>query len=172
MAAEYDRERELKQFEDSKLGVKGLVDSQIQKIPQIFLQDQLSTNYEDSKFGDVVVVVPTIDFGGIHENKVVRSEIIKKIREACESWGFFQIVNHGIPVSVMDEMVAGVRRFHEQDDDEVKKQFYSRDVTKKFYYNSNFDLYKASAANWRDSFYSVLAPDSPDPQELPSVCRY
>lgn len=170
MAAENDRENELKQFDDSKVGVKGLVDSQIQKVPRIFLHDQLITNYEDSKF----VVVPTIDFRGIHENKVVRSETIKKIREACESVGFFQIVNHGIPVSVMDEMVAGVRRFHEQDDDDggVKKQFYSRDVTKKFYYNSNFDLYKSSAANWRDSFYSVLAPDSPEPEELPSVCRY
>lgn len=171
--AEYDRNRELEEFDDSKVGVKGLVDAQIPKIPRMFIHDdqnQIKPNHENLT-NSCQFDVPIVDFEGIYEeNSVFRSKIIKKIKEACESWGFFQIVNHGIPVRVIDEMIDAVRGFHEQDS-EVKKLFYSRDFTKKFIYNSNFDLYQAPAANWRDSFYCIVAPDPPQPQELPPVCR-
>ena len=40
-------------------------------------------------------------------------------------------------------------------------------------YLSNFDLYKSDAANWRDTLGYEIAPDLPDPSELPEVCcRY
>jgi isopenicillin N synthase-like dioxygenase len=168
---EYDRRRELKEFDDTKVGVKGLVDSQIPKIPRIFVHDHQIKSQEKLSPNNSQLDVPIVDFEGIHENNtVVRSEIIKKVREACEYWGFFQIVNHGIPVRIMDEMLDAVRGFHEQDS-EVKKQFYSRDVTKKFIYNTNFDLYQAPAANWRDTISCNLAPDPPHPEQLPAVCR-
>lgn len=177
MAEEYDRRRELKEFDDSKAGVKGLVDSKIQKIPRIFQHKQLKSEPKNCSSNNNIIGIstdiPIIDFAaGIQENTVSsRSETVKKIREACESWGFFQIVNHGIPVGVMDEMVDAVRRFHEEE--EVKKQlYYSRDVTKKFIYNSNFDLYQAPATNWRDTVFCILAPDPPEPEELPPVFRY
>nr|XP_016457103.1 PREDICTED: 1-aminocyclopropane-1-carboxylate oxidase homolog 8-like [Nicotiana tabacum] len=86
-----------------------------------------------------------------------------------ENWGFFQIVNHEIPSSVMEKVLEGVRHFHEQDS-EVKKEFYSRDDTRKFTYNTNFDLHKAKTANWRVTFYGVMAPNPPHPEEMPEVC--
>uniref|UniRef100_A0A5B6Z0K6 Fe2OG dioxygenase domain-containing protein n=1 Tax=Davidia involucrata TaxID=16924 RepID=A0A5B6Z0K6_DAVIN len=100
----------------------------------------------------------------------LRSEIINKVGDASEKWGFFQLVNHGIPLGVMDEMIDGVRKFNEQDT-EVKKHFYSRDFTKRFVYMSNFDLYQAPAACWRDTINCVMAPHPPHPQELPLLCR-
>jgi isopenicillin N synthase-like dioxygenase len=167
----YDRKSELKDFDDSKTGVKGLVDAGVSKIPRIFIHeknqlDNISTRSSvASQFS-----VPIIDFEGVDGDAAQRGKIIEKVRDACERWGFFQVLNHGIPVNVMDDMIDGVRRFYEQDT-EVKKGFYSRDTTRKFKYNSNFDLYEAPAANWRDSFACVMAPQSPDPQELPAVCR-
>ncbi|KAH1091328.1 hypothetical protein J1N35_018585 [Gossypium stocksii] len=73
--------------------------------------------------------------------------------------GFFQVINHGIPLTTLDEMIDGIRRFHEQDK-EAKKEFYSRDNSRKVIYNSNFDLYVAEAANWRDTLRCVMAPCS------------
>ncbi|KAL3507675.1 hypothetical protein ACH5RR_033057 [Cinchona calisaya] len=167
--AEYDRKSELKEFDDTKAGVKGLVDAQIAKIPRMFIHHQRKLE-KNLSFGNTHLNVPVVDFGGINQSLDHRREIIKRIRDACERWGFFQIVNHGIPVSVMDQMIEGVRRFHEQDT-EMKKHFYSRDVTKKFIYNSNFDLYQAPASNWRDSFYCIMAPDPPEPEQFPALCR-
>ncbi|KAK3024889.1 hypothetical protein RJ639_044026 [Escallonia herrerae] len=168
---EDDRKSELKAFDDSKSGVKGLVDAGMKKIPRIFIHDQVKLDEISSSAESQFSTIPIIDFIGIEKDAALRSEIIEKVRDASERWGFFQVVNHGIPQSVMDRMIDGVRRFHEQDT-EVKKQFYSRDVTRRFIYNSNFDLYQAPAANWRDTISCIIAPDPPDPQELPMICRY
>lgn len=82
---------------------------------------------------------------------------------------FFQVVNHGIPQSVLEEMWNGVRRFYEQGI-EVKKQWNTRDTSKKVVYNSNFDLFKSASANWRDTTYCNMA-SQPPADELPEACR-
>ncbi|XP_052188597.1 1-aminocyclopropane-1-carboxylate oxidase homolog 1-like [Diospyros lotus] len=164
-----DRRSELKAFDDSRTGVKGLVDAGITKIPRIFLHDKALLPHKSAS-GESRFVVPIIDFEPINSGQERRREIVKKVRDACENWGFFQVINHGVPTSVLGEMIEGDRRFHEQDA-EVKKQFYSRDVTRKFIYNSNFDLFQAPATNWRDTISCVMAPQPPHPEELPAVCR-
>ncbi|KAK6138890.1 hypothetical protein DH2020_027371 [Rehmannia glutinosa] len=170
--SKYDRARELKAFDDTKAGVKGLVDAGIEKIPQIFIlpKDNKTNEAEADNFDKVDFSIPVIDLEGIGNDSKLHQEIVEKIRHASESWGFFQVVNHGIPVSVLEEMLRGVRRFNEQDG-EVKKQFYTRDVTRKVVYNSNFDLYTSPAANWRDTFFCFMAPNPPKPEELPDSCR-
>lgn len=166
---EYDRKTELQAFDSSKSGVKGLVDAGVTKIPRIFIHEKSNLTQDENTFSQHSGI-PIIDFEGVDKSIGKRSEIIKRIRYSCENWGFFQVINHGIPVSILDEIIQGVRRFHEQDS-EVKKQFYSRDVTKNFIYNSNFDLYQAPAANWRDTITCIMRPQCPDPEELPIVCR-
>ncbi|KAL5543144.1 hypothetical protein UlMin_010854 [Ulmus minor] len=166
----YDRLGELKAFDETKAGVKGLVDAGISEIPRIFHHppDEFE---ENSTSGESQFSIPVIDLGGLMEDSIQRKEIVDKVRIASETWGFFQIVNHGIPVSVMDEMKDGVRRFYEQDT-EIKKEYYSRDITKPIVYNSNFDLYSGKSTNWRDTFLCLMAPNSPKAEELPEVCRY
>ncbi|KAL0376767.1 UNVERIFIED_CONTAM: Deacetoxyvindoline 4-hydroxylase [Sesamum calycinum] len=164
----YDRLSELKAFDDSKSGVKGLVDAGVTKVPRIFINDNDMPESDQCNFNSQVIV-PVIDLSGMHD-AANRAGIVSRVKEACEKWGFFLIINHELPVSVMDEMIAGVRRFHELDA-EVKKKYYVRGVMKKFRYTSNFGLYKTQAATWRDTITCVMAPHSPDPQELPDVCR-
>ncbi|KAI8561019.1 hypothetical protein RHMOL_Rhmol04G0302900 [Rhododendron molle] len=168
---EYDRKSELKAFDDQKTGVKGLVDAGVTKIPRIFIHDKSQLN-DISTTSSVAPLfsVPIIDFGGVDQGSAQRSGIIEKVRDACEKFGFFQVVNHGIADYVMDDMIDGVLRFHEEDT-EVKKGFYSSDVMRKFKYNSNFDLYTGPATNWRDTVYCIMAPEPPEPQELPAVCK-
>ncbi|XP_060959802.1 1-aminocyclopropane-1-carboxylate oxidase homolog 1 [Cannabis sativa] len=173
----YDRLSELQCFDDTKSGVKGLIDSGISKLPLIFYdptndlsnknsiceESHLSNNNNNNNNNNI----PIIDLGGVTTQ---RKEIVNRVKEASETWGFFQIVNHGISESVLEAMKNGARRFYEQDD-EKKKEFYTRDVTKKFVYNSNIDLFHSSAAHWRDSFFSYMAPNPPNPQDLPEACR-
>lgn len=172
----YDRKSELKAFDETKEGVKGLVEARITKVPPMFIHP-LSQRHSDDVSGSVKksseqFLFPVIDMegiDGIHDARKKRKEIVEKIRDASQTWGFFQVVNHGIPEFVLEEMIDGVRRFYEQET-EVKKQWYTRDSTKRFRYNSNFDLYSSPAANWRDTFYCTVAPNPPKPEELPEAC--
>ncbi|PKI60148.1 hypothetical protein CRG98_019492 [Punica granatum] len=66
-----------------------------------------------------------------------------------------------------DESNAGVKGL----DSEVKREFHSRDLSKKVTYFSNFDLYQAPTANSRDTLLSVMEPDPSSQEELPDVCR-
>ncbi|XP_057959499.1 1-aminocyclopropane-1-carboxylate oxidase homolog 1-like [Malania oleifera] len=165
----YDRLSEIKAFDETKRGVKGLVDAGVVEIPRMFFNppDGLEKAPGD---GLTQFVFPVIDLGGMDRDPIRRKEVVDEVRKAAESWGFFEVVNHGIPVSVLEEMLAGVRRFYEQDD-EVKMELYTRDTSRRLYYNSNFDLYSASAANWRDTYNCIMAPNPPQPEELPAVCR-
>ncbi|KAE8714625.1 1-aminocyclopropane-1-carboxylate oxidase-like protein 3 [Hibiscus syriacus] len=133
----YDQASEVKAFDETKAGVKGLVDAGISEVPRIF-------HVPPNTFGETDVPsatqfrIPVIDLQGVKDDP--------------------------------EEMKVCVRMFFEQDD-ELKKQYYTRDNTKKVVYNSNFDLLTAPAANWRDSVYYNLAPDPPKPEELPEPFR-
>ncbi|PIA28373.1 hypothetical protein AQUCO_07000002v1 [Aquilegia coerulea] len=164
----YDRQRDLKLFDDTKAGVKGLVDEGVTKIPRIFITP--SDNLVTRPASDVRFRIPVIDLRGIDNDFTQRTSVMEEILHASETWGFFQLLNHGIPLNVMGEMVEAVRSFNEQPQ-EMKAEYYTRDLTKKVMYNSNFDLYKAPATNWRDSLFAIAAPDYLDPEELPVAFR-
>nr|XP_043627439.1 1-aminocyclopropane-1-carboxylate oxidase homolog 1-like [Erigeron canadensis] len=161
----YDRLAEVKAFDETKAGVKGLVDAGIREIPRMFMHPPEILNPKAPAAVNCLEIIPTIDLGSTN-----RSSTVEKIRRASEDIGIFYVTNHGIPMSVMEEMLNGVRRFHEQDV-EVKKKFYTRDASKAVVYNSNFDLYFSSVAGWRDTFASIMAPTPPPYEELPEVCR-
>ncbi|KAF9588879.1 hypothetical protein IFM89_016842 [Coptis chinensis] len=138
--SDYDRIQELKSFDDTKAGVKGLVDEGVTKIPQIFIHPP-SSDMKSSLGGNYRI--PVIDFTGVQNDTTRRSSIVEEVRRASETGGFFQLVNHGIDVRVLDEMIGSVRKFHEQPK-EVKS---------------------------KDSIYCTLAPEPPSPEELPLECR-
>ncbi|KAK9059024.1 hypothetical protein SSX86_021643 [Deinandra increscens subsp. villosa] len=174
---DYDRKAELRAFDETKTGVKGLVDSGITEVPRIFHlppdHQNLIESQPPSADGDHDhLTLPTIDLQGINDDPVRRKEVIGEVKDALESWGFFQMVNHGIPISILEEMLRkGVMDFHEQETEE-KKRWHTRDmITNRVVYNSNFDLYAAPVTNWRDSFYCIMAPNPPEPLELPPSCR-
>ncbi|BAT96884.1 hypothetical protein VIGAN_09019900 [Vigna angularis var. angularis] len=162
---------ERKAFDETKAGVKGLVDAGYKKVPSIFRHPPQKSEKKVSNLTDTSHVIPVIDLADIHKDASKRQGLVGIVKEASQTWGFFQVINHDIPVSVLEEMQNGVKRFHELDA-EHKREFYSRDRTKPFFYNSNFDLYGSQPAlNWRDTFKCLLYPDAPKPEEIPAVCR-
>ncbi|XP_071733317.1 1-aminocyclopropane-1-carboxylate oxidase homolog 1-like [Rutidosis leptorrhynchoides] len=168
---DYDRKTELTAFDETKTGVKGLVDAGITKVPRIFHLPTPENLTNSDQTSPSKPSLPTIDLEGINEDSIKRKEVIKEVKDALESWGFFQMVNHGIPVSLLEDAKKCIIEFFEQDTN-VKKQWYTRDLSgAKVIYNSNFDLYSAPVTNWRDSFYCTMAPNPPQPHELPLPCR-
>ncbi|XP_057471883.1 1-aminocyclopropane-1-carboxylate oxidase homolog 3-like [Actinidia eriantha] len=165
----YDRLSELKAFDNTKTGVKGLVDAGITVVPKIFLHHP-PENSPQPPPQTTHFKFPVIDLAGAAGDPGRRSAAVGEVREAAEAWGFFQVVNHGVEERVMEEMMRGVRRFNEQDGEERKK-WYTRDMMRDFVYSSNFDLFSGPETNWRDTFVCKMAPRAPNPQDLPPPCR-
>ncbi|GER52281.1 2-oxoglutarate (2OG) and Fe(II)-dependent oxygenase superfamily protein [Striga asiatica] len=169
MASENEeRLRMLKAFDETNAGVKGLVDSGIQKIPEIFVRPLDELAKCESKQQQSAVHVPVIDMGDIRLN---RKRIVEQVKIASEEWGFFQVVNHGVPQDVMDGMICGVRSFMELPVEE-KRKYYTRDNTRPVRYSSSYDLFKSKTASWRDTLtISFSGPNPTDPTHLPDSCR-
>lgn len=169
----YDHVKVLEEFDNTKLGVKGLVDSGITRIPRIFhhppdtLFHQTNSNHRDThQLDSDHDLIPVIDLSSW------QPEIVKNIQEASAKWGFFQVINHGVPVPLLDRLLNAIKAFHELPPEE-KIPHYRRDTTTSnsggvgFY--SNFDLFQSAAASWRDTLEVRL--DRFDPTFLPDVCR-
>ncbi|CAA2987353.1 1-aminocyclopropane-1-carboxylate oxidase homolog 1-like [Olea europaea subsp. europaea] len=168
-AQEYDRLQELKTFDETKAGVKGLVDSGLQKIPQIFVRpaEELA---KDLNYKRAQIEVPVIDLGDL-EKTHRHKQIVEEVRIASETWGFFQVVNHGISLNVLNEILDAIQKFNEQDVEE-KKKYYTRDNTGRVRFNSNFDLFTSRTASWRDTLaISFSDPDQINSDDLPDLCR-
>jgi hypothetical protein len=166
----YDRLQELKSFDESKAGVKGLVDAGITKIPIIFVrppEDLAGDGHNSGEPTNTQITIPVIDLSDIVGR---RADKVAGVRRAVEEVGFFQVVNHGIAEKVLEDMLKAARGFHELPR-EVKADYYTRELMRKVKYGSNFDLYESRFANWRDTLFCVMGPEPLDPQELPLVCR-
>ncbi|XP_057798077.1 1-aminocyclopropane-1-carboxylate oxidase homolog 1-like [Salvia miltiorrhiza] len=159
----YDWAEAVKEFDKAKSGVKGLVDAGVTELPRLFVHpaEHLQSNPTDPALQPQL---PTIDFAGR------RQEVVEGIRKASEEWGFFRIINHGVPSETMDAMLEGVRRFHEQPTAE-KMPLYSDDSRMRVRFNSNSALRENDSASWRDILTCVFNDDHIDPDLIPHACR-
>ncbi|KAH7570895.1 hypothetical protein JRO89_XS05G0216500 [Xanthoceras sorbifolium] len=162
----YDRAVHIKQFDDAKTGVKGLIDSGITTIPRFFIHppETLSALEPNSTTRPDPQLIPTIDLSGL------RSTIVEKIARASRELGFFQVVNHGIEPEVLERVIGAIKGFHEQPA-EIKARVYRRDMNRGVSFFSNIDLFHSQAASWRDTLQVKLGPTLPELDEIPEICR-
>ncbi|KAG5598853.1 hypothetical protein H5410_030223 [Solanum commersonii] len=87
-------------------GIKGLVDISLEIIPNQCIQPKEHT--PDKSQIDTQESIPTIDLSIFYDLNVEKS-----IQEASTKWGCFQIINHGIPIEVLEDLKDAVQKFFE-----------------------------------------------------------
>ncbi|KAM3358450.1 hypothetical protein P3S68_021381 [Capsicum galapagoense] len=113
--------RELKQFHESKTGVKGLVDKGLTTIPTFFVH-QSEPNPKLKNRPGYKHSIPVGDFSA------TCSKIIEQVHNASTTLGFFQIINHFVHVQAVNKAVNSIKAFNKQED-EVKMKYYSVDIS-------------------------------------------
>ena len=86
----------------------------------------------DSRLRDSV---PVIDIGDLSGGVDASLESVGQIASACRDWGFFQVVNHGIPAELVDAVWAQTRGFFALSAD--KKEAILRDRDNPWGYYNN-----------------------------------
>ncbi|CAK9152454.1 unnamed protein product [Ilex paraguariensis] len=160
----YDRLQEVKQFDESKIGVKGLVDSGLTTIPRIFHQPPHNLPTPKLNAQKPKLLIPIIDLSD------PRSTVVDQIHHSASILGFFQVINHGIPMKVMDHVLSSVKSFHELPKT-TRMQYYCRDMSRGAGYFTNSNLYESKTAHWKDSLQVRLSPTPPKWEYVPEVCR-
>ncbi|KAK1356709.1 1-aminocyclopropane-1-carboxylate oxidase-like [Heracleum sosnowskyi] len=157
--------KEMEEFGETKAGIKGLVDSGVVNIPRIFVhpdQDKLPKHSSDN------LQVPVIDLQGAEAR---RDEIVDQIRQACEAWGCFQLINHGMEASTIDATLEAIRKLHEQPN-EVKAGLFSDDSSQQVrFYTTSGLVHQSRPGPWRDAMACAFLDDKLDSEKIPSICR-
>lgn len=91
--------------------------------------------------------LPVIDLSS--EN---RARIVQQIVDASQQFGLFQVINHGVPVTLMNDTMNVFQEFF-QLPPQYKSTFYSTDTTQKCrIYSSTMNYDNEDFHYWRDNF--------------------
>ncbi|KAH9627431.1 hypothetical protein KSS87_006122 [Heliosperma pusillum] len=164
----YDRRKESEAFGKTRLGVKGLVDSGITRIPQMFHHPpETLFYYQKPQPFDHNLEIPVMDMSMDHD------KVVDQLRDAATIFGFFQVINHGVAVSHLDRMLEAVQAVHELPAEEKIRQYREDILTcgPGFGFSSYHDLFEGMAASWCDTISVRLSPNPVDPMDIPVVCR-
>uniref|UniRef100_A0A5B7BRL3 Fe2OG dioxygenase domain-containing protein n=1 Tax=Davidia involucrata TaxID=16924 RepID=A0A5B7BRL3_DAVIN len=109
--------------------------------------------------------IPVVDLGNAASHD--RAETIQKILKACQEFGFFQAINHGVSESLMDDTMSVFKEFFGMPA-EYKASFFSNDPNKKCrLYSSTLNYDKEEVHYWRDNFTHHCHPLEDNMQFFP-----
>ena len=111
----------------------------------------------------------------IHEPETTQLEFSQVLIFRCLCWSFvfWQVVNHGVPQHVMEEMKASCLRFFQQPP-ELRNIYRSQSFKDPVAYSTSFNPAKEKANDWKDVLYVRDFPQNPvDGFSIaPDVCRF
>ncbi|EOY13737.1 hypothetical protein SCA6_018095 [Theobroma cacao] len=147
-------------------GVKGIVDLGLSKVPQAYIQppEEQIDKENASKHGQPPIDLSRLD-GPDHD------EVVKEIVRASETLGFFQVVNHGVPVDLLESLKDAAHTFFGQPPE--RKSVYRKEVspTPLVRYGTSFVPEKEKALEWKDYISMVYTNDAEALEHWPVECR-
>ncbi|KAJ1398405.1 Oxoglutarate/iron-dependent dioxygenase [Sesbania bispinosa] len=96
--------------------------------------------------------IPVIDLSPITNHTLQDSSsiegLVKEIGSACKEWGFFQVINHGVPLSTRQRMEEASRMFFAQSLEE-KRKVSRNESTPTGYYDTE---HTKNIRDWKEVF--------------------
>ncbi|KAG0468815.1 hypothetical protein HPP92_018143 [Vanilla planifolia] len=83
-------------------------------VDEAFIQaEEQRSKLSISDAGNIPVIdlSPLVAADGIEHSREALSGLVAKVGDACKEWGFFQVVNHGVPAELHDRVHAAAREF-------------------------------------------------------------
>ncbi|GAY68931.1 hypothetical protein CUMW_268010 [Citrus unshiu] len=78
-----------------------------------------------------------------------RSVIVQQVADACKNYGFFQVINHEVPLETVERVLEVAKEFFNLPVEE-KLKLYSDDPSKTMRLSTSFNINKEKVHNWRD----------------------
>jgi len=144
-------------------GVKGLSEMGLKSVPREYIQP-LEERVMKVVAGESI---PIIDMSNWED-----PEVEDAICDAAEKWGFFQIINHGVPLQVLENVKKATHRFYEMAPQEKVKFTKENSASKHVRYGSSFSPEAEKALEWKDYLSLFYVSEHEAQTTWPPACRY
>ncbi|GKV35437.1 hypothetical protein SLEP1_g43700 [Rubroshorea leprosula] len=151
---------------DGATFIKALAESgSLTSVPSnyIFTNDPL-----DQAVSDPEESIPIIDLSSLTSGSPdQRSKAICDLGKACQEWGFFMVINHGVSESLIEMMMDSCRQFFDLTEEE-KKEFQGKHVLDPIRCGTSFNLSVDKVLFWRDYLKVFVHPEFHSPNKPPN----
>ncbi|KAL5717045.1 hypothetical protein ACHQM5_010126 [Ranunculus cassubicifolius] len=144
-------------------GVKHLCDSGIvtTKVPSKYVLPSSERHEMPQKHSTAdrkqSIKLPVIDFAQLQGPN--RSQVLESLDKACQEYGFFQVINHGISDNVISNMIDVAKRFFELPFEE-RSRYMSSDMFAPVRYGTSLNQNKDDVFCWRDFLKLMCQPEA------------
>ncbi|CAI9776689.1 unnamed protein product [Fraxinus pennsylvanica] len=168
MAPSFDDENSLFDFVVKHgNGVKGLVDSGIAKVPERYVQPPQERINKLDAFSQVLTPIDLSKLDQPAEHDQVAEAIVR----VAETLGFFQVVNHSVPIELLEGLKDAAHKFFAQPPE--KKAVYLKAVSPSplIKYGTSFVPEKEKALEWKDYISMTYTNDAEALEHWPNQCK-
>ncbi|CAI8605383.1 unnamed protein product [Vicia faba] len=109
----------------------------------------------DVDYNDSLQQLPIIDLGKLLCEDVKGPEL-EKLGVACKEWGFFQLINHGLSMALVEDMKIGAKELFNLSMDEKSKLWQKPGDMEGF--GKLIEVSKDEPLEWVDEFYIFTLP--------------
>ncbi|XP_059313786.1 2-oxoglutarate-dependent dioxygenase 19-like isoform X2 [Lycium ferocissimum] len=132
--------------------------SEFPLIPSNYVHSSYNNNSSATDPDDVSNSIPIVDFSLLTSHDPhQRSTAIHQLGKACQDWGFFMVVNHGIPEKLMKAVIDCTHEFFNLPEEE-KQEFAGKHVLDPIRYGTSFNASKEIVFFWRDYLKVFVHP--------------
>lgn len=160
-AGENRRDDSVENSYNYQKGVKHMCENGIKHVPNKYILpagERPNVVTEKTAISGHNLKLPVIDFAQLQGPN--RSQVLESLAYACENYGFFQLVNHGIPEEIISKMVSVSKMFFEMPFSEREK-YMSCDMNSPVRYGTSFNQTNDGVFCWRD-FLKLICNPLPD----------
>ncbi|KAF2294150.1 hypothetical protein GH714_007921 [Hevea brasiliensis] len=143
-------------------GVKGLSDLGIKSLPSQYIQPQealINIIPQQS--------IPVVDMSNWDNDP----KVAESVCEAAEKFGFFQLVNHGVPLEVLDGVKDATHRFFGLPAEEKRKYTKELSSTNNVRFGTSFSPDAEKALEWKDYLSLFYVSEEKASALWPCACR-
>ncbi|KAL9240785.1 hypothetical protein vseg_014963 [Gypsophila vaccaria] len=150
-------------------GVKGLADLGIESLPKQYVhppEKRLDMSKVLNKNNQLDHSIPVIDMSNTDQ-----ATVEKQICDAAKTWGFFQVVNHGVPLEVMEDVQGAARRFFELPVEEKRAYLKAYSPSEFVKYGTSFTPAFERCLEWKDFLSMAFVSEEEALSFWPIACR-
>ncbi|KAJ4830622.1 hypothetical protein Tsubulata_039363 [Turnera subulata] len=147
-------------------GVKGLSEMGLKCLPDSYIQP-----LEERMCNSTTTLLPQESIPVIDMSKWDDLEVAGSICDAAERWGFFQVINHGVPVEVLENVMEATHSFFGLPAEEKRKFLKELSPSNNVRFGTSFSPEAEKALEWKD-YLSLLYVSEDEAATLwPHACR-